>query len=137
MTLKAYVVLYASAAEASVAQAAEFMTALGGKANVALDNVIPAQSFKDMSIGWGMPDYSAGITGTLPFTAPKSGKISVNFSSLANNDTILYINGVSVGSVGNGNSESGISVIQQFDVSGGDVVTASGGYKDFPCKGVN
>lgn len=36
---RAYVVLYASAAEASVAQAAEFMTALGGKANVALDNV--------------------------------------------------------------------------------------------------
>lgn len=39
VTLKAYVVLYTSAAEASVAQAAEFMTALGGKANVGLDNV--------------------------------------------------------------------------------------------------
>lgn len=39
VTLKAYVVLYASAAGASVAQAAEFMTALGGKANVTLDNV--------------------------------------------------------------------------------------------------
>lgn len=37
---RAYVVLYASAAEeASVAQAQEFMTALSGKANVALDNV--------------------------------------------------------------------------------------------------
>ena len=36
---RAYVVLYASAAEASVAQAAEFMTALGGKANVDLSNV--------------------------------------------------------------------------------------------------
>ena len=64
VTYRAYVVLYASAAEASVAQAAEFMTALGGKANVALDNVSPAQSFKDMSIGWGMPDYSAGVTCT-------------------------------------------------------------------------
>lgn len=61
---RAYVVLYASAAEASVAQAQEFMTALSGKANVALDNVSPAQSFKDMSIGWGMPDYTAGITVT-------------------------------------------------------------------------
>lgn len=39
VTLKAYVVLYASAAEASVAQAAEFMTALSGKANVDLSNV--------------------------------------------------------------------------------------------------
>ena len=36
---RAYVVLYASAAEASVAQAAKFMTALGGKANVDLSNV--------------------------------------------------------------------------------------------------
>lgn len=76
---RAYVVLYASAAEASVAQAQEFMTALSGKANVALDNVSPAQSFKDMSIGWGMPDYSAGIDVTSEFsaqtwwTATKSG----------------------------------------------------------------
>lgn len=59
---RAYVVLYASAAEASVAQAAEFMTALDGKANVALDNVSPAQSFKDMSIGWGMPNNNALTT---------------------------------------------------------------------------
>lgn len=36
---RAYVVLYTGAVEASVAQAAEFMTALNGKANVALDNV--------------------------------------------------------------------------------------------------
>ena len=36
---RAYVVLYASAAEASVAQAAEFMTALDGKANTDLSNV--------------------------------------------------------------------------------------------------
>lgn len=39
VTYRAYVVLYASAAGASVAQAAEFMTALSDKANVALDNV--------------------------------------------------------------------------------------------------
>lgn len=36
---RAYVVLYASAAEASVAQAQEFMTALDGKANTDLSNV--------------------------------------------------------------------------------------------------
>lgn len=39
VTYRAYVVLYASAAEASVAQAAEFMAALGGKANTDLSNV--------------------------------------------------------------------------------------------------
>lgn len=64
VTYRAYVVLYASVVEASVAQAQEFMTVLRGKANVALDNVSPAQSFKDMSIGWGMPDYTAGVTCT-------------------------------------------------------------------------
>lgn len=69
VTYRAYVVLYASAVEASAAQAQEFMTALSGKASVALDNVSPAQSFKDMSIGWGMPDYSAGIDVTSEFSA--------------------------------------------------------------------
>lgn len=59
---RAYVVLYASASEASIAQAAEFMTALGNKANVGLDNTSPAQSFKTMSVGWGMPDFTAGIS---------------------------------------------------------------------------
>jgi hypothetical protein len=39
VTYRAYVVLYASAAEASVAQAQEFMTALSGKANTDLSNV--------------------------------------------------------------------------------------------------
>lgn len=59
---RAYVVLYSSAAEASEAQAAEFMTALGGKANVGLDNVTPAQSFKDMSVAWNTPDYDRAVS---------------------------------------------------------------------------
>ena len=42
---RAYVVLYASAEEASVAQAQEFMTALGGKANVDLSNVSVMQDY--------------------------------------------------------------------------------------------
>ncbi len=61
---KAYVVLYSSAAEASEAQAVEFINALGSKANVDLSNVNPAQSFKDMSVAWGMPDYTTLITGS-------------------------------------------------------------------------
>ena len=39
VTYRAYVVLYSSAVEASVAQAAEFMTGLAGKANTDLSNV--------------------------------------------------------------------------------------------------
>ena len=134
---------YLSGVTSAVQTQLDGKQAKGSYANTDLSNVTNVSSvFKENSAGWSMPDYSAGITGTLPFTAPKYGKISVNLSSLAENDTILYINGVSVGSVGNGNSASGIFVIQQFDVSGGDVVTASGGYKAhsynyFPCKGVN
>ena len=71
VTYRAYVVLYASAAEASVAQAAEFMTALGGKANVDMDNVTTAG--KAMAVGWGIPDYSAGVTYSSDFVAPTNG----------------------------------------------------------------
>ena len=92
---RAYVVLYASAAEASVAQAQEFMTVLGGKANVGLDNVTPAQSFKDMSVGWGLPDYTAEISVvSFPYIAPANGWIRV-CTSFSNNAA-----GVSVGGVG-------------------------------------
>lgn len=52
---RAYVVLYSSAVEASEAQAQEFMTALGGKANVDMSNV--SQLGKDTAINWQMPDY--------------------------------------------------------------------------------
>ena len=50
---RAYIVLYASAAETSVAQAQEFMTALGGKANVGLDNI--TADAKNLVAGLGMP----------------------------------------------------------------------------------
>ena len=37
-------------------------SSLASKANVDLSNVQASQAFIDKSIGWGMPDYSAGIT---------------------------------------------------------------------------
>lgn len=40
----------------------EFTTSLDNKADVDLSNVAPAQSFKDMSVGWGVPDYDSGIS---------------------------------------------------------------------------
>lgn len=92
---RAYVVLYASAAEASVAQAAEFMTALSGMANVALDNVSPAQSFKDMSIGWGMPDYNAGvsISANANYTCLNNGFVQFVFTHADHANNTLTING--------------------------------------------
>lgn len=88
---RAYVVLYASAAEASVAQAAEFMTALGGKANVALDNVSPAQSFKDLVINWSEPDYDNKVPITFPYTPTSQGYISA-FGNVGNtHGPVIYV----------------------------------------------
>ena len=128
---RAYVVLYASAAEASVAQAQEFMTALSGKANVALDNVIPTQSFKDMSIGWGMPDYNSAITlstSQFPYTVPMNGVIY----QAATNCT-LYVNGAEA----NYNGTAGGS---SCFVSKGDIVTMADSFVRcyfYPLKGAN
>ena len=74
---RAYVVLYASAAEASEAQAAEFMTALGGKANVALDNV-PSNIDYVVESGTNYMKYKSGkliCWGTIP-ASPNSQKIT-------------------------------------------------------------
>lgn len=140
VTYRAYVVLYASAAEASVAQAAEFMTALGGKANVALDNVSPAQSFKDMSIGWGMPDYSAGISKTpnVEFTAEFAGWIYAytDAKSSGNATVNVYINDELITET---NYIATAHVLAPF--AKGDRVKAEVYYTNevivYPCKGVN
>lgn len=76
---RAYVVLYASAAEASEAQAAEFMTALGGKANVGLDNI--SSEAKSLLSGLGLPSENI-ITIDSPsdmfdYTPPANGYIKV------------------------------------------------------------
>lgn len=140
VTYRAYVVLYASAAEASVAQAQEFMTALSGKANVALDNVSPAQSFKDMSIGWGMPDYSAGISKTpnVEFTAEFAGWIYAytDAKSSGNATVHVYINDELITET---NYRAVAHVLAPF--AKGDRVKAEVYYTNevivYPCKGVN
>ena len=60
-TLYPWVVAYAAATPASTAQAAEFQQGLSGKADTNLGNTTPSQTFKEMSVGWGMSDYSAGV----------------------------------------------------------------------------
>lgn len=93
VTLKAYVVLYSSAAGASEVQAAEFMTALDGKANVGLDNVTPSQSFKDMSMGWGMPDLTAGVNLTSGTTIPVNSLVYVASTRSPGNLARAYLDG--------------------------------------------
>lgn len=94
VTYRAYVVLYASAAEASVAQAQEFMTALGGKANAALDNVASNIDYVVESYNDGSNWYRVYKSGWLEqggvFTN-KSGGVVINLlKAYPNIDYIVH-----------------------------------------------
>lgn len=55
-------------------------------------------SGKENVVGWGMPDYSSGVSVNFPFTAPSKGFIIGNADN--NNASIgISINGVSVGTI--------------------------------------
>lgn len=138
--LKAYVILYTSAVEASVAQAQEFMTALGGKANIALENVNPAQSFIDTSVNWCMPDYSAGVSVTYPYTAPSDGVIITSPQFRGGETTVMYIDDVQIFYMYGANISYDSKHIV-LPVNKGNKITlsrayAAGGDKFYPMKGV-
>ena len=96
VTYRAYVVLYSSATEASVTQAAEFMTALGGKVNVNLDNVASnidyvISSGKVSNGGWviwksgrieqwGRVDYPSGVASGTNYTITLHKPYTSNYS---------------------------------------------------------
>lgn len=96
VTYRAYVVLYSSATEASVTQAAEFMTALGGKVNVNLDNVASnidyvVSSGKVSNGGWviwksgrieqwGRVDYPSGVASGTNYTITLHKPYTSNYS---------------------------------------------------------
>lgn len=137
ITYRAYVVLYASATEASVAQAQEFMTALSGKANVALDNVSPAQSFKDMSIGWGMPNYNAGvsISANANYTCPNNGFVQFVFTHADHANNILTINGQQLFVSGmTGSYANGVFPGIMYPVKKSDIVNCNKAGTFFPAR---
>ena len=51
----------------------DLQTSVQNKAEKDLSNVTPGQDFINKSIGWCVPDYSAGVAVTFPYTAPKPG----------------------------------------------------------------
>lgn len=110
------------------------------KANSDLSNVSSvSQTFKELSVRWGMPDYSAGVyVGDLPYTAPCDGYVNTHIVHNGG-DVYLYVNGVEISIVGGG-ALAGLDYL--FPVSKGDVITSSSTRafyaNDFyPCKGVN
>lgn len=109
----------------------DLQTAVQNKAEKDFSNATPGQDFINKSIGWGIPDYSAGIAVTLPYTAPKPG-LFVATGTGTEIDAII-VNGENTGLQFNGGNS--VSVI----VSAGDVITVNGTapatYKFFPLKG--
>lgn len=110
------------------------------KANSDLSNVSSvSQTFKELSVRWGMPDYSAGVyVENLPYTAPCDGYINTHIVYNAG-EISLYVNGVEINRVGGG-AVAGLDYL--FPVSKGDVITSSStkafyGNDFYPCKGVN
>ena len=141
VTLKAYVVLYSSAAGASEVQAAEFIQGLSGKADTDLNNV--SALGKETVVGWGMPDYTATISLnvsqlTSGYTAPTDGciigywnpknttgpqKITLNGITIWGGDT--YVTGVFIYM-----KKDDVVVFGQTDKTSTDIKFA-------PLKGVN
>lgn len=102
------------------------------KADLNLNNTNPAQAFKNMVVGWGMPNYAAGVAKASGSAAPSKGW-AVSFGG--NASLKIAVNGVFVGQgdfyptawSGNWNV--------QIMVDAGDVVTGAA-WTFFPCKGV-
>ena len=106
-------------------------TAVQNKAEKDFSNATPGQDFINKSIGWCVPDYSAGVAVNCPYTAPKPG-LFVATATGTEIDAVI-VNGENTGIQFNaGNSASVI-------VSAGDVITVNGTttatYKFFPLKG--
>lgn len=91
------------------------------KADKDLSNVTsPSQAFKNMSIGWVMPDYSAKIQITAsPFIAPSAGIVYLNTFSTASYD-LITVNSINISkSGGNNNNGNSTTII----VNAGDEIT--------------
>lgn len=116
------------------------------KATTDLSNVASvASSFKEQSVGWGMPDYTAGISISSGHEATESGWVISNIYSdwgTSSANGRLLINGIivsanyhSLGGAGKGHNNVFI-----VPISKKDVVTYTGNVSDvifYPCKGVN
>ena len=107
---------------ANVATKAELQAVDSSKADTSLSNTTPSQSFKEMSVGWGFPDYSTGvqISGSSYTATYKCWLIGNTLVSTLTTQE-LYVNGHIVG------KEEGDYIDVQMPIDVGDVVTVSNG----------
>ncbi len=120
------------------------------KADKSLSNTVGSvsQAFKNQSVGWGMPDYSAGVSiktytnETNQFTAPTNGILVIDLLSNSDGEKYVYINGAIVGrSMAYSGGQIGVDSICTLLISKGDkfysnAMNAAVNYNTFyPCKG--
>lgn len=123
----------------------KIMTDLNGKADNDLSNATaPTQAFKDMSVSWGMPDYSAGIDinsqSVSGYTAPSDG-IILFFKCIGTSAVDVTINGNTVFAKRNtsGDYAGALSIpVMKNDVFKTTIpLNTVGSIIFFPFKGVN
>lgn len=66
---------------------------INNKADISLNNINPSASAKEMIVGWGLPDYTAGVSVSSGFVAPCPG-LYRHYSVDVTGNT--YVNGVQV-----------------------------------------
>lgn len=109
-------------------------TDLSFKADRNLSNSVPSQSFKDMSINWGLPDYNSGIQISSGHTA----EYNCFITSLAAGRTLIAeinINGKTISNIGLSSQADGDGVRVTAYASKGDVITGNGTLTIYPLKG--
>jgi hypothetical protein len=97
---RAMVQLASGATDQAVITATSALQQLANKANRDLSNVASvASNFKEQSVGWGIPDYTAGISiavpkSSAPYTAPCSGIYIITYQGGKNTSgKVLQVNG--------------------------------------------
>lgn len=110
------------------------------KANSDLSNVASvASSFKEQSVSWGMPDYSAGVmkANNTQYTAEVDGFLLYNYSG-ATKANVLIINDVSINLTTQAQYSHGIALMLPLSKGDNYKLTGEGRILYFyPCKGVN
>jgi len=110
------------------------------KADTNLDNANPSQSFKEQSITWGIPDYTAGVSkvGDTEYIAECAGLIT-GWTSGRNISLHIYVNDVKVVGDGGGGTDI-VSYHVEAYVDKGDkykVTQCGNNCKFYPLKGAN
>lgn len=110
--------------------------ALNTKADTDLGNV--SATGKATAIGWGEPDFTAGVTFSIPYNNPYTAQVKgwVHGYIIVGSGYMgyVYVNGETVQASGS------VSIGTIFPVAQGDIVTtnsAQGNFVFYPCKGAN